>query len=163
MRLVQQLTLPFQIQTQVLQPQTITFINTAANNIVKYSNIKGSSINTSGGVIFFSSATAGVGNSTNTIDHCNLTNAGTRPYNIIYSSGSASFSNSNNTISNNNIYNFINAGATSYGINIGANSTIWSITGNSFYENTSIAPTGAFSYYNININNTTGNNFTSNG
>ena len=138
---------------------TIRFINTAANNTVKYSNVKGSSTNASGGVIFFSSATTGVGNSNNTIDNCNLTNAGSRPYNIIYSSGSASFLNSSNTISNNNIYDFISAGANSFGINIGANSTIWNITGNSFYETTTIAPTGAFSYYNVYINNTTGNNF----
>ena len=139
---------------------TITFINTASGNTVEYCNVQGSSTNASGGVIFFSTASAGVGNSNNIITNCNLTNAGTRPVNMIYSAGSATYTNSSNTISNNNIYNFFNAGATSYGINIGANSTGWSITGNSIYDNTTIVPSGTFAYYCININNTSGNNFT---
>jgi len=140
---------------------TITFINSAANNILKYCTVQGSSTNVSGGVIFFSTATAGIGNSNNTINNCNFTNAGSnRPYNIVYSSGTASYLNSSNTLSNNNIFNFINAGATSYGFHIVGNSTSWSITGNSFYENTTIVPSGAFSYYGIYINNISGNNFT---
>ncbi len=139
---------------------TVTMTNSAANNAIQYCNIQGSSTNTSGGVIFFSTSLTGVGNSNNIIDHCNLTNAGSRPYNMIYSLGSATYLNSSNTISNNNIYNFLNTGATSYGINIGAYSTSWSITGNSFYENTTFAGTGyGIAYTIISINNTSGNNF----
>ena len=151
---------------------TVTFINSASNNTIQYCTVKGSSTNQTGGVIFFSTSSSGEGNSDNTISNCDLTNAGNRPYNLIYSSGSASFLNSNNAISNNNIYDFLNytgAWPFSFGINLGSsydpitisNSTDWNITGNSFYETTTLVPSQSSSnYYAISINNSSGNNFT---
>ena len=112
---------------------TINFMNSAENNTVKYCNIQGSSTSATGGIIVFSISTSGNGNDNNVITLCNITNAGAnRPVNAIYSLGSSGYENSGNTISNNNIYDFFNAGATSAGINIGSNSTGWTITGNSF-------------------------------
>ena len=108
---------------------TIRFINSAENDTVKYCTIRSGSTDASGGDVFFSTATSGMGNSNNAITNCNITNsAGNIPINAIYSAGSASYLNSNNTISNNNFYDLY------YGIYIYSNSTAWNITNNSFYE-----------------------------
>jgi len=141
---------------------TIRFIESAKNNTVKYCTVKGAETNVGTGIIFFSTASSGDGNDNNTIDNCNLTNdGGNRPYNVIYSGGSSGYENNNNTISNNYIYDFFNAGASSYGIAVSSYSTAWTITGNSLYETTTFAPTVATTfYYCINIGNTSGNNFT---
>ena len=139
---------------------TIQFINTAENNTVQYCNIKGSETVAASGIIFFSTATTGNGNDGNTIDNNNIScNAGARPINAIYSRGSSGFDNSGNTISNNNIFDFLIQGTSSNGINISSFSTAWSITGNSFYETASFAPTATATYNIICINNTSGVNF----
>ena len=141
---------------------TIRFIQSAENNTVKYCYVKGSSMSTTDGVILFSTASAGNGNDNNLINNCFLTNSGgNRPINMIYSAGTSGFENNPNTISNNSIYNFLNASASSNGILIGANSTDWVVSTNSFYETTSFVPTsGTFDYSAIRIDNTSGNNFT---
>ncbi len=139
---------------------TIQFINTAENNTIQFCNIKGSELNISSGIIFFSTATTGNGNDGNLINNNNIScNAGARPINAIYSLGSAGFDNSGNTISNNNIFNFLKQGSASNGINISSNSAAWSITGNSFYETASFAPTATVAYNIIYINNASGVNF----
>ncbi|MCK9421672.1 MAG: T9SS type A sorting domain-containing protein [Bacteroidales bacterium] len=144
---------------------SIRFIESAENNTVKYCTVKGAETDTGAGIIFFSTATAGNGNDNNTIDNCTLTNdGGNRPYNVINSLGTSGTENSNNIISNNNIYDFFNTGASSYGIAISSYSTDWTITGNSLYETTTFAPTVATTfYYGINIGNASGNNFTISG
>ena len=141
---------------------TIRFINTAQNNTIKYCNIKGAQKSTTSGIILFSTATSGTGNSNNLIDNNNITSdAAGRTLTAIYSAGSASYVNTGVTISNNNIYNFWNATASSYAIMLGDNTTDFTITGNSFYETTSLVPTGTFIYQMIRIYtaSTAGNNF----
>ncbi len=144
---------------------TIRFINSAQNNTLRYCFVNGSSLSVSDGIITFLTSASGNGNDNNLIEFCNITNAGgNRPVNAIYSEGTSGHENNTNTISNNNIFNFLNPGASSNGINIGAFSTDWSISANSFYETTSFVPTaGTFAYTAININNTSGNNFTVSG
>ncbi|HEY5534814.1 MAG TPA: T9SS type A sorting domain-containing protein [Ignavibacteria bacterium] len=144
-----------------LGTSTIRFINDASTNTVKYCNIKGSTRDALAGIIFFSTTTGSTGNDGNTIYNNNITNVAdaNRPINAIYSNG-GSGTNSGDTISNNNIYDFFNAGANSQGIYIRSYSSEWSITGNNFYETTTFAPTGAFTYYTIRIDGGSGNNFT---
>ena len=141
---------------------TIRFINAAANDTVKYCTVKGSSADqSSGGVLLFSTASSGLGNSNNAITNCNITNAeGNRPFYAINSVGSPGYENSNNTISNNNIFDFLNSSANSCGIFISNNSTSWNVTGNSLYETTPI--TGSYGW-GIYISNISGNNFTISG
>lgn len=149
---------------------TIRFINDASSNTIKYTYIKGSTLDTTGGIINFSTTTATTGNDSNTIDNNNITNAAdaNRPLNSIYSLGTSAKENSANTISNNNIYDFLNKTAASNGVNLSTNSTAWTISGNSFYETTqfntdaSIVSTYAFTAININnagVNFTVSNNF----
>ena len=141
---------------------TIRFINTAQQDTVKYCTIKGASTAPTGGIVYFATATSGTGNSNNMITNCNLTNdAGNRPINGIYSLGSAGYVNTSNNISNNNIYDFLNAGASSYGIYIFSYSTDFIISGNSFFETSNpFSATAANTYNAIRIYNTSGNNFT---
>ena len=138
---------------------TIRMINSATNNTVKYCWLKGSETGSTSGVLLFSTSTGTSGNNGNIIDNNYITNAdnANRPVNAIYSLGTASFENSGNTVSNNDIYDFLNPGITSNVIYLSTNSTGWTISGNSFYETTSFAPTGSVTYYIIRINNTGGN------
>jgi hypothetical protein len=140
--------------------RTIYFINAAENNVVRYCNVQGACPGAGSGVIFFSTSTSGNGNDNNTIEYCNITNSGSRPLNVICSSGSAGSDNSGNTVSNNHVFDFFNPGYASNGIYLEANSSSWTITGNSFYETASFAPTAAVDYNMIRISNTVGNNFT---
>ena len=149
---------------------TIRFINGATNNIVKYCKIQGSTTHGASGILCFNTTT-GVGNSNNTIDNNQITNAnGNRPYNAIFSNGSNGAPNSSNTISNNNIYDVWNISWThTYAINLSENNdgnvaynTAWSITGNSFYQASEYA-LADYASQNINIiyiNASSGTNFT---
>jgi hypothetical protein len=130
---------------------TIRFINSAENNVIRDCVISSSSgATTAGGTIFFSTATAGNGNSGNTVTNCGITTANAtadnRPMNSIYSSGSAGFENKNNTIVNNHFYDFFRSTAHSFGINILSNSQDWHISTNSFYETSTFTATGNFIY-----------------
>ncbi|WP_081491459.1 T9SS type A sorting domain-containing protein [Flavobacterium sp. CF136] len=144
---------------------TIRFINDASSNTIKYAYIKGSTLDVTGGIINFSTTTATTGNDSNTIDNNNITNAAdvNRPLNSIYSLGTSTKENSANTISNNNIYDFLNKTAASNGVNLSTNSTVWTISGNSFYETTQFNTDGsigsAYAFTAITVNNA-GVNFT---
>jgi len=137
---------------------TFRFINTAENDTVRYCNIKGASTATTGGTIYFATATSGNGNDGNVIlsDSITSVSSSNRPINTIYSYGSPSYENSGNIIQNNFIYNFLNPTNLSYGININSNSTAFTISGNSFYETSSFAPTASVDYSAIFVNNTSG-------
>ncbi len=140
---------------------TFRFINSAENNSVKYCTVKGASLSVTGGIILFSTSTSGNGNDNNTIDNCNITNAGgNRPLNAILSSANSTALNSTCTISNNNIYDFFNASTNSFGINISQFSSGWSITGNSFYETATFTPSQSRIYTCLYIGYSSGNNFT---
>lgn len=144
-----------------LNAAAIRLINSAESNTVQYCNINASPNSGTRGIIFFASATSEDGNSYNLIENNNITGNGVnRPRNAIYSSGSAGYTNKNNIISNNKIYDFLNRGATSYGINISsANNTDWTISGNHFYETSTFVPTVNTTLYVIRISANTGNNF----
>ncbi|MBL0358337.1 MAG: hypothetical protein IPP72_16355 [Chitinophagaceae bacterium] len=124
---------------------TIRFTNSAENNTVKYCVLKGSGTNVQSGIILFSTSASGNGNDNNLIDHNDITGdpAG-RPVNVICTSGTSGRENSTNTISNNNIFNFFRAASSSTGIYIYSNSIDWTVSGNSFYETTTIVPTLEF-------------------
>jgi len=143
---------------------TIRFINDATANTVKYCTLKGSTMDTSSGVIFFSTTTGTTGNDNNTIDNNNITNSANanRPINAVYSLGTG-YANSGNTISNNNIYDFLNPGANSSGIKLDDYNTAWNITGNSLYETTSFIPTNVWNYYAIYVVGIHTNNITVSG
>ncbi|MEI7504812.1 MAG: hypothetical protein WCJ61_16175, partial [Paludibacter sp.] len=130
---------------------TIRLYDGALSNTLKYCKIKGSSTDAAGGVIFLSATAANTGN---IIDNNNITcSYPYRPINVIYSGGAANTV----TISNNNIYNFFNSAASSYGINLNTSTAASTISGNSFYETASFAPfvSGTIVEYTaININST---------
>ena len=140
---------------------TIRFINDATYNTIKYCTLKGSTTNSSYGILFFSTALTSTGNSNNNIDHNVITCAGSnRPYVGIYSSGGGTYYNSSNTISNNNIYNVLNSNVETDYINLGTYNTAWTITGNSFYETSTNIPASGQNLNIIYINATGGVNFT---
>ena len=114
---------------------TIRFINDASSNTLKYCTLKGSSTDAAAGIVFFSTGIS-TGNDDNTITDNDITNAanGSRPVNAVYASGSPGLLNSGNIIRDNNIFDFLNRGTSSNGINIQNNNTSFTISGNSFYE-----------------------------
>jgi len=127
---------------------TIRLYNGANNNTIKYCSIKGSSTDGSGGIIFLSATAANTGN---LIDNNNITSAADsyRPINSVYSGGAANTV----TISNNCIYDFFSRTNTSYGINLNSSTAASTISGNSFYETSTLSPTSnRISYYPIYIN-----------
>jgi len=136
----------------------IRFHNDATYNTVKYCLIKGSSNGGNSGILYFSTTTVSLGNSYNTIDNNQITNAGSRPINAIYSNGSSTASNNSNTISNNNFYDFLsNSGNHTCGILLGEGvqsdgyNSAWTISGNSFYETVTFSPNTGGEYRIINI------------
>ncbi|MEI7594887.1 MAG: T9SS type A sorting domain-containing protein [Bacteroidota bacterium] len=141
---------------------TIRFINDANSNTIRNCTIKGSTTDASSGILFFSTTTGSTGNDGNTIEYNNITCStdANRPLNVIYSLGTSFYENSGNTVSNNNIYNFLSRSTASFGINLGSNTTAWTISTNSFYETASFVPTASVAYSCISISNTSGINFT---
>ncbi len=131
----------------------INFKNSAESNLVRYCNLQASSsLSPSMGIVTFGLSPAGDGNDNNIVEYCNITNSGSRPEYAIFSLGTLAHENSGNIIRYNNIYNFFNPATTCYGIKLGYATTNWTIKGNNFYETTTFAPTGAYSYYPIYIN-----------
>lgn len=132
---------------------TIRFINDATSNTIQNCTIKGSTTDPVAGIIFFSTTTGSTGNDGNTITNNSITCSAdaNRPLNAIYSAGTSAKTNSGNTISNNNIYNFLNKGTASNGVQLAANNTTWTISGNCFYETASFAPTAAVTYNIVNV------------
>lgn len=129
---------------------TVSFVGDAMGNVLSYCNVKGSSLCTGSGIIYFGVGST-AGNDNNTINNCNITNRVTRPINALFSSSTEGARNSQNMIYNNNFYDVFNAGYDSYGIKIGTGNAAWSIIQNSFYETVSLAPTASVAYYGIYI------------
>ena len=127
---------------------------------------------TTNGVVFFSNTTgtlAANGNSSNTIDNCNI-NANSISPNGIYASGStAPADNKFNIITNNKVFDFFNSTVsfTHIGVNLQSGNTGWTIgsigNGNSFYQTVTRVPTASTNVTAIRILNTSGNGFTING
>jgi hypothetical protein len=121
----------------------LRLINSAENNIVRYTTLKASGLSAATGIVYFVSSASGNGNDNNVIEYCNLTTAGAiRPMNAILSYGTAGRENSGNIIRFNAIYNFFNDSNSANGVNISGNSTDWKITSNSFYDTASLVCTG---------------------
>lgn len=143
------------------QARVLRFGSSASNNTIRYCNIQGSCPSSSAGVIFFSNTSSGDGNDNNTIEYCNITNAGgNRQRNTIYSKGNSGHENSNNTIRYNNIYDFLNPSDNSNGIYLLNNSDNWTISNNSFYESTLVAPNSGDTCSAIRLNSNAVNNTT---
>ena len=143
---------------------TIRVFNDASNNTVKYCQVKGCTQDPAGGVINFGTASTS-GNSSNTIDHNDITSAvaGIRPINAVYSLGTAGLENSGDIISNNNIFDVLKRVSATSGINIDNNNTGWTISGNSLYETATIDPSVSYTFTFIQVNSPTGTNFTVSG
>ena len=132
-------TLSFENVSTTNTASTFQYIHDAMSNKILNCIIKGSSTNTSGGTIHFRGTAGTTGNDNNSIDHCNITMAGTNTPNFaIYSSGSpvAGKENDNNSISNCNISDYYSTTTTSYGIYIIAGNSAWVINGNRFFQST---------------------------
>lgn len=122
------------------------FINGATNNTLSYLNIESQNTNTStsgSGNILFGTSNTTTGNSNNTIESCNIrdrSDVNALISTAIYSLGTVASANSGNILKNNSIFNF-----NSIGINITStgNGNNWEISGNSFYNTLSTAPSAA--------------------
>ncbi|MFZ4521261.1 MAG: beta strand repeat-containing protein, partial [Bacteroidales bacterium] len=143
----------------------IRFINDATSNTVKYCTLKGSTMDASGGILFFSTTTGTTGNDGNTIDNNNFTNVSdaNRPLSAIYSNGTIAKTNSGNTISNNNFYNFFCKTGLSIGVYLNTYNTGWTISANSFYETTSFAQAGQSGMIVIGVRDVTSSDITISG
>ena len=144
--------------------QTFRFINDACNDTIRGCIIEGCNVNATSSTIVFGTAGTGSGNDNNVIAGCDIkdvTGTGT-PANGIYATGTSGKENSNILISNCNIYNYYHGTVASNGILIPSSSynTDWTISGNSFYQTSSRAPTGGVDHSAIRVDlSTNGNNF----
>jgi hypothetical protein len=135
---------------------TITLTANAQHNTIEYCTIKGSGTGavTSGlGTIAFTTASdVTTGNGNNTISNNLMTNANAkRPTHSINSLGSTGFPNTNNTITDNEFADFASPSAATNAIYLSALNSAWTISGNSFYESTTYAPTAGFAIIAINV------------
>ncbi len=142
---------------------TILFTESANNNVVQYCIIKGAGTGTSYGTIFFSTSAVGTGNDDNTITNNFITASAGRPINSLFSYGTSGSENDGNIISNNEFYNFLNLANSSNGIYLSEYSSAFTISGNSFYETSTLSPSASTAYYIIRISTTNGNDFTVSG
>ncbi|MBN2767401.1 MAG: hypothetical protein JXR27_13610 [Paludibacteraceae bacterium] len=139
--------------------RTIELLNSSENNTFQYAAIKGAGTGTTMGTINISTSTSGNGNDNNLISFCKISGISStaRASNSIYSAGTSTRENSGNTIRNNEFYDFLCRSTNSNAILIGTNSTEFTITANSFYETTSLAPTANVTYSAIRVNNSSAN------
>ncbi len=134
---------------------TIRFTNDATYNNIKYCKLQGSTTAGDQGILSFYRGAITSGNSYNTIDHNEITNAGgNRPRNALFSFGkSEAVPNSSNTVSNNNIYDVLNL-SQNYTKAIAlytsedahpnnSYNTGWTISGNSFFDTQDLSTAGS--------------------
>lgn len=124
---------------------TLLLKSNSSNNTIRYCIIKGSSLDATGGIIRLGSSSVANGNGYNTFNQNKITCVvdANRPRNAFYSAGSASYPNTGNAITNNEFCDFFNPTSDSRGIWLNGNNDACTITGNSFYETTTFAPTDA--------------------
>jgi hypothetical protein len=133
---------------------TFAFTNDASQNKIQYCYIKGSASSISKGVVYFSSIVSS-GNSFNAIAYNDLTcSTSGKPFNMIYSAGGVTGNNSSDTIRDNNIYNFWNPSGSSGAVTLDVGNTSWILTGNNFFNTTTLTPDNAWDYHVIRITNT---------
>jgi len=133
--------------------------NTAQSDTVRYCNIKGSATGSATANIVVGSATVGAGNNNNVFQLNKITSVtnSNRPTNVFYLAGSSGFANSSNKILSNEIFDFLRPNAISSGVNIVQYTSNTTISGNSFYETTSFAPSSSVAYNIISIDDVTSN------
>lgn len=136
--------------TSIINSSTIRLWNDAMNNLVTNCTILGSA--QLFGVVYFGSGIS-TGNDNNAVSNCNIGPAGANnPTNGIYSLGNSTIiDNSGNVISNNNIYDYFNTSASSYGIQLNSFNSGWTISGNRLFQTANRVYTTASSHYGINI------------
>jgi hypothetical protein len=126
----------------------------AEYNTIQFCNLKGYSA-TSRGIINLDNrnADAGNGDSHNTFSHNIFRgNATGTPFFGIYSLGLAGSPSIDNKVLNNNFPEFMQVGASSAGVKVGANCSAWTISNNNFYhEAGTYAATGSFTIYAISV------------
>lgn len=136
---------------------TFTFTGNAQSNTIRYCRIEGSSVGVNG-TIYFADGSITNGNGLNTISNNVITNSGgNRAAFTMVSGGASSFPNTANFISNNEFKDFFNPSTESCAIyargynGASPGTRAWTITGNSFYETTSFAPSNSSYYYIVKI------------
>jgi hypothetical protein len=141
----------------------VQFINDASYNTIKYATLLGSNINSNSGVVVFNTTTGTTGSDYDSLDHCNIMDApGGTPQQCVYGTGTTGKENDHITISNCNIANFYTptGNNNASGINITSGNTLWTITGNRFYETSTCSYSGSYTHVVINCQpGTNGNGF----
>lgn len=138
----------------------VQFVNDAKSNTLQYLTIHSVNNSTSSGTIVFGGSTGTAGNDNNLIDHCDIKDGASTPFNAIYSAGtSTSLDNSGNTVSNSNIYNYFSAANNSNGILLSSNSSAWTINANKFYQTGTRTITAGSQHRGINIITSSGNGY----
>jgi len=139
---------------------TFRFRQAATNDTIRYCNVKGGATGTSTAVILIGTSTVFSGNNNNVITTNKITSLSdaNRPVNVVLSNGSIGYDNSGTKILSNEIYNFFRKESNSNGINFQPYSSASTISGNSFYETTTFAPTSAATYKVITVEDANGNN-----
>ncbi len=143
--------------SDLTKASTIVLTSNAQYNTIKYCTIKGSgtggAAGSGKGTIAFTTSSVTTGNGNNIISNNLITNANNakRPTNSIYSLGSTGFPNTNNTITDNVFADFASPSAATNAIYLSALNSAWTISGNSFYESTTYAPTAGFAIIAINV------------
>ena len=108
----------------------------AENNVIQFCTLKGFST-TARGLINLDNRSGGSGNGDSNNEFSNNVfrgNSTGSPYYCIYSLGSSAAPTINNNVLNNHFPDFLQAGASSAAVKIGANNSNWTITNNSFYH-----------------------------
>lgn len=150
-----------------INASTLRLINSASNDTIRFTQIKGLSIGSSNGIVHIGTSVSGQGNDNNALILNKITSVQTvnslRVGNAIFVQGSAGYENDNVFIQSNEIYNVFNPNASSNAILIADYVRSSSLVGNSFYETAPLTPTGAYVYRSISINSVSNGGFTISG
>jgi hypothetical protein len=115
----------------------VRYSNNASNNTITHCNISGATSSSTSAVIVFGTSTGVSGNSNNIVSNCIIKDSLVTPIQSILSNGTTAFPNLNNQILNNSISNYFNGSNNTIGLSIVAASDNWTITGNSFFQQSS--------------------------
>jgi hypothetical protein len=130
----------------------LSFLQSAQDNIVQYTQFQGRLDDNSRGVVFFGSAYVGTGNSNNIVQYNEISgiDEDNRPRRAIASNGTPGRDNKNNQIIHNKIFNFIGKDASSIAILLIGGSQDFTISNNHIYETVDgIEPQGGYTYWGI--------------
>lgn len=125
----------------------LRFINEASNNTLRHLTLRGVNTNSFSGTVVFSTTTGANGNDDNTLAQCDICDGASTPTNCIYAQGTGTTTaqnNSGNTITGCNIFNFHRTTAVdTAGVMLTSGNTLWTLSGNSFYQTVSRAGVNA--------------------